>query len=219
MGMLWAKTPRLWRSIVRKGAAEENARDVVSQDWVRLGYRALPAIGRTITSSSDEKFVYQPIVDQATQVAEAEAGLLFLLDQEHGLLHCHAANGPLRGMQHTAVRLGDGLAGFAGATGQSIMVTNPYQTPRFLQVEAAQDKRTGFHSRSILTAPLAIGDRLLGVLQVRNKIGQESFNENDDLVFLAYTAHVASVLDNTRLYARIKAMMAADVRPALEQRL
>jgi hypothetical protein len=82
-----------------------------------------------------------------------------------------------------------------------------YQTPRFLQVEAAQDKRTGFHSRSILTAALAIGDRTLGVLQMRNKISQESFNENDNLVFLAYTAHVASVLDNTRLYARTKAMM------------
>jgi GAF domain-containing protein len=213
MSMLWAKTPRLWRSIVKKGVAAENDRDVVSQAWVRLGYRALPSIGRTITSSSDEKFAYQPIVDKATQVAEAEAGLLFLLDQAHGVLRCHAANGPLRGLQHTAVCLGEGLAGFAGATGQSIMVTNPYQTPRFLQLEAAQDKRTGFHSRSILTAPLAIGDRILGVLQVRNKIGLEIFNENDNLAFLAYTAHVASVLDNTRLYARLQVLLAADVRP------
>jgi signal transduction histidine kinase len=90
---------------------------------------------------------------------------------------------------------GQGLAGWAAQAGESVMVDNAAEDPRFF---AGVDALSGFQTRSLLTVPLKVHGYVLGVLQVANKL-VGNFN-SDDLIFAETLAASAAIaLQNAQL--------------------
>jgi GAF domain-containing protein len=72
--------------------------------------------------------------------------------------------------------LDHGIAGYVAMTGQPLAVSNVEQDARFNR-DFAQS--TGYVPRSILATPLVSGERILGVMEVLDKIDAPAFGMQD----------------------------------------
>ncbi len=129
---------------------------------------------------------------------ETEAGSLFLLDDAGTTLVCRASVGPIKidGLQ---VPTGQGIVGRVVAEDRLLVVENAYQDKNFFK---AADERTGFITHSILCAPMRVGDRLIGAVQVLNKRSGKPFDgeHGQDANMLQVMANAAALaISNARL--------------------
>jgi sigma-B regulation protein RsbU (phosphoserine phosphatase) len=68
--------------------------------------------------------------------------------------------------------------------------------PRFNQ---AFDKQSNFKTKSMLCAPMIHKDKLIGVIQVINKMNDKIFTERDLNVFQILSSQCAIAIENARL--------------------
>ena len=132
------------------------------------------------------------------QLLETEAGSLFLLDDSGAMLVCRASVGPVK-IDGLAVPMGQGIVGRAVAEDRLLVVENAYEDKNFFK---AADQRTGFITRSILCAPMRVGDKLIGAVQVLNKRNGQPFDGIDgkDANMLQVMANAAALaISNARL--------------------
>jgi|GEM_PF-392807 len=174
---------------------------------------AMRDVSIAISSVMDVNLVLTLIMDKSKEVMNAEASSLLMLDKNLGKLRFHVARGTAgAALQSVTVDLGQGIAGWVAKTGEPLLIPDAYKDPRF---DPSYDKRSGFRTRSILTVPLKVKEEVTGVVQVINKIGQESFDEHDLNLFLSFASQASVALENAQLYEQTKAM-AEDLRKALE---
>jgi serine phosphatase RsbU (regulator of sigma subunit) len=135
------------------------------------------------------------MVSEVTQAMGAERTSLFLYDEPKRELFTKVAEG----MQEKEIRiaLGVGIAGAAAATRQSINIRNAYGDSRF---DPTVDKHSGFVTRSLLSMPiLSNKNRLLGVVQVLNKLNNEVFTDEDEEFLRGICTHLALTLERAEL--------------------
>jgi sigma-B regulation protein RsbU (phosphoserine phosphatase) len=95
--------------------------------------------------------------------------------------------------------MGQGIVGRAVAEDRLLVVENAYEDKNFFK---AADERTGFVTRSILCAPMRVGDKLIGAVQVLNKRSGHPFDGVDgkDANMLQVMANAAALaISNARL--------------------
>jgi GAF domain-containing protein len=85
--------------------------------------------------------------------------------------------------------IGKGIAGYVVMTGQPLAISNVRQDARFNQDFA---KSTGYVPNSILAMPLRSGERVVGVMEVLDKINAASFGIQD-MELLGMFAHQAAI--------------------------
>ncbi|UCF37709.1 MAG: SpoIIE family protein phosphatase [Acidobacteriota bacterium] len=105
----------------------------------------------------------QLVIEAALETLQAERGTVFLFDPKTDELYSKVATGT----QEIRFPSKQGIAGETAQTRSLINVPDCYADPRFNQ---EIDKKTGFHTRCLLSIPLiGLDDLLVGVLQVLNK--------------------------------------------------
>jgi GAF domain-containing protein len=130
------------------------------------------------------------VVETAARMVAAGAASLFLLDESGTQLVFEVAIGPKADeASKFTVPLGVGIAGTVAATGQPIAISAPEQDPRFAS-EIAQS--IGHIPQSILCVPMRYGDTIVGVLEVLDKTGRDTFTASD-IEVLSYFAGIASL--------------------------
>ncbi|MBF0173378.1 MAG: GspE/PulE family protein [Magnetococcales bacterium] len=88
------------------------------------------------------------------------------------------------------------IAGYVAVSGNPIRIDDVYDTEalrkihKTLNFNAMYDKRSGFRSRAMMVVPIRNSAPLLGVLQVINKVGKDSFSDGD----MKLAIHLASLL-------------------------
>jgi serine phosphatase RsbU (regulator of sigma subunit) len=135
------------------------------------------------------------MVSEVTQAMGAERTSLFLYDETRRELFTKVAEG----MQEAEIRvpLGVGIAGATAVSRESINIRNAYNDSRF---DSTADKHSGFVTRSILSTPiLSTKNKLLGVVQVLNKVNLEAFDDEDEAFLTAICAHLALTLERAEL--------------------
>ncbi|HID64223.1 MAG TPA: response regulator [Anaerolineae bacterium] len=161
---------------------------------------ALNEINKAITSSLDLDQILSQAMHGIRQILHVEAGSLLLLDEDSGLLEFKKI---LSGSQERIVefklKLGEGIAGHVVRDGKPLLVLDAQHDPRFCP---RVDEAIGFVTRSILCVPLKVKDKIIGAIEVINKLDSQ-FDEND-LWLLNYMAgSVAIALENARLYTEL----------------
>jgi len=145
-------------------------------DQLRRLIRAIEAGGRAILPGSNRELL-QSIVDAAARIFGAAAASIALVDEKQQVLEFRVSYGVgnenVVGMR---IPLDAGLAGYVAMTGQPMAISNVQQDARFNQDFA---KSTGYVPRSILAMPLLWGDRVIGVMEVLDKISAPSFGMQD----------------------------------------
>ncbi|MDX9872768.1 MAG: HD domain-containing protein [Clostridia bacterium] len=162
----------------------------------------LYAIGKEISANIKFKPLMKKIMETAKEETDAEASSLYLVDEEKQELWFEVALGE-KGEQVKEIRLkiGEGIAGTVAAEGRTINTKDASQDSRHY---TAADQKTEFKTRSMLTIPIKLRDRTLGVLQVINKKNGGSFSEEDEVLLEGMTGPIALALENAQLYKEMK---------------
>jgi GAF domain-containing protein len=146
-----------------------------------------------------QRRLLQSIVEMARIVFGAAATSVFLLDHRTGELVFEAVAGEGEGhLVGSRFPLGTGIAGWAAASGQPLLVDDVSESAQFAR-DAAES--TGYVPRSIMAAPLILGDDCVGVLEVLDHDSRPrcDLGDMDSLGLLA--TQLATVLE---LLARIR---------------
>lgn len=165
---------------------EENEQlheEVVALRGYMDALRDIQRTAMTITTGEDVMPVLNQILYAALTVTDSSAGSLLLRDAETDELVFVVVQGdrssPLEGYRLAS---GTGVAGWAAAHQQPVIVNDPRQDWRFTSLV---DETIGFETQNLVALPLAVQGRVLGVLEVLNKFSGEDYTERDlDLLSL-----------------------------------
>jgi signal transduction protein with GAF and PtsI domain len=166
---------------------DENVRQQLKQVLA-----AIEASAISVLPGSDDVLL-QSIVGAAAQIFGAAAASIALVDRQSGELHFRVAYGA--GEQEVVgmrIPLNRGIAGYVAMTGQPIAISDVQEDPRFNREFAAS---TGYVPRSILATPLLLEDRVIGVMEILDKISAPSFGMQD-MELLGVFAQQAAIAIN-----------------------
>ncbi|MGD8751432.1 MAG: PAS domain S-box protein [Anaerolineales bacterium] len=108
------------------------------------------------------------------------------------------------------VPLGEGITGYAAATGETQISGDVSQDPHFLRLA---DEKT----RSELAAPIKSGEQVIGVLDLQSE-DFDAFDHNDVLLMETLADQVAVAMENARLYEQAQNEISERMRVEVELR-
>lgn len=126
------------------------------------------------------------IVEAAQELLGASAASVAIVDRDEATLEFLVATGP--SAEHVIglrVPLGQGIAGFVAASGQSLTVADTTQDPRFASDLAAD---IGYVPSVLLAVPLTGDDDVLGVMEVLDPTVEPDGSTSRVLEVLAHQA-------------------------------
>jgi len=158
---------------------------------------ALLEIAADLSSELDFERLFPLIVSKVTEAMKAEQTRFYIIDWEQGEIWTKVAEkvGEIR------LALGHGIGGKVAESGETINVADAWELPYF---DRSFDLKHNFRTRSVLCIPLTnrSGDRI-GVIQVVNKAGGGSFDEDDETLLKALSGSVAVALENSLLMEQL----------------
>lgn len=142
---------------------------------------------------------------QHTLFAIASSVLLYD-DQQQELVFAFASSDVSKEVskQLRRVKLGaeSGIAGWVARHGKPLIANNVNKDRRFNKFV---DEITGFVTWSIICAPMLVNGKVLGVMEVINKLDGSDFTKQDLETLMTVATNVALVIDNGRLNKTIAA--------------
>jgi class 3 adenylate cyclase/putative methionine-R-sulfoxide reductase with GAF domain len=152
-------------------------------------------IGETISSCLDVDQIANLVLETNQSFIKAENSSVMLLDRETRELEIKAASG-MEQYVKAALKEGVGIAGLVVQTGQPEILNEPQADPRFVQP-------TGF-VRSLLCVPMKAQEKVLGVINVSNKLSGEMFTAADEKLLMTLASQAAVAIENAHLVAELQ---------------
>ena len=150
-----------------------------------------------INSTQDLDTLLKLIMKSVKEVMEAEASSLMLLDPEKNELYFNTVEGGSDKIKEIRIKVDQGIAGHVVQTQKPMIVNDVTKSEFFLK---SVDKKTTFHTRSIICVPLLNRNKVIGVIEALNKTGNQDFTPEDERLFMAFSNQVSIAIDNARLY-------------------
>ncbi|MCV7070490.1 GAF domain-containing protein [Mycolicibacterium rufum] len=162
---------------------------------------ATGAIGAPVSYSR----LIEIIVVTAADIIDARTALLCMIDTEREELVFESAFGD-HGTAAAGVRspLGQGVAGLVALTGQPMAISDTAEDDRDAGDIA---EAVGYSPRNILCVPLAFEDEVIGVLELLDKQGADSFDVADMEAIGLFADMAAIAIEQSRTHSRIGAMV------------
>lgn len=164
--------------------------------------QTLNEVVQAINSSLKPKEILNTIMEKAADLIKAEGWSVLLTDAKTNELVFEAASGKagkkLLGMR---LKIGQGVAGWVARYGKSLIVPDVAKDPRFY---SGVDEKTRFTTKSVLCVPMRSRDRIIGVVEVVNKIGGDQFTQDDYEIFENVVAHLTIALEKAQMYRKME---------------
>jgi len=158
-----------------------------------LGSAAAEVIG----APSSYEAALEAVLETAGEVLNANAGALFLIDDENQeLIFAVALGEKSEEVKEFRVPVGQGIAGYVAATGQAISITDAERDPRF---DKTIGEAIGYTPNSILCIPLFLNDQIIGVLELLDKAGGGNFTPSDMETLGRFGSLAAHTIEEARL--------------------
>ena len=161
-------------------------------------FAAISELTKTMTGIRDYETLLQTILDKSADLLKAEQGSLMLVDHETENLHVEAKKGNNEDVpEKHRINWGEGIAGKVAEFGEAILVENLEDDPRVMQ-----KNRQHYKTRSFVSVPLKIDDRIIGVLNLSDKMSGEVFDEEDLKLIQSFATQAAIVMERNVFYHR-----------------
>lgn len=150
---------------------------------------ALMEATAAINASLNVSEVLQAIAHTSAAVLRSEASSVLMLDKRRNKLVFMAAvgdRGPSLIGEEFDANLG--IAGRVTASGKAVIVPDVHDSNDFFR---GIDAKSSFQTRGLIAAPLIFKGEVIGVVEVLNKIGGGSYDD-DDLTLLQIFANLAA---------------------------
>lgn len=162
------------------------------QAWEAMFDEATGGLGKiqdAMDLSEDRSRVLNEILTLAVDQTGAEMGSIMILDEDEGELTIAFASGiPSETVRSTRQKLGEGISGKVAQDRTPLLIHDP-------SPESRADPRERSRIRAAMCAPIQMGDRVLGVINVSSHQAEKRF-EDVDLQRLARIAErIATILD------------------------
>jgi two-component system NtrC family sensor kinase len=186
----------------RRASGVPSQADLAQLQRKVLGLELLHDSAQRLTSLRDLDALLPEVVEQLRRVLGVEIASIMLLDADREELRIAAAAGlPADVVAHARVPIGKGVSGQVAARGEPILVRDLSEHPEFGRSQHASQYTT----ESLLCAPLRVGERVLGVVNVNNKLTGEPLDDADLAVVVTFAAQAALAIENSRLYGNLEA--------------
>jgi len=140
----------------------------------------------------------EQIISMTQHMLNAEAASILLFRNNDHELYFEVASGPVgKALRQVKLNTQYGIAGQVVRTGKPLIVNDVTRSPNFHKVI---DDTTGFNTKSLVCAPLAVHRRVLGVIEVLNKRDGSVFGEEDMESVISVANTAAMAIENTRLH-------------------
>lgn len=156
----------------------------------------LVEISQAMNSTLQLNPLLDTIMEAATELTGSEGASILLVDNNTGDLHFTAATGEVSSeLLGKVVPLDQSIAGAIISENRAMIVDDVHNEPRHY---VSLDEAMAFQTRSLLGVPMRIHDRLIGVLEVVNKLEGE-FQPEDMRSITILAAQAAIAIHNTWL--------------------
>jgi len=156
--------------------------------------------GMTATGIISKEELTQSVIDSACKLIKSDAGSLMLLNHEINELTIAASRGLSdEVVQTTRLRFGEGVAGRVVQTGKAIFVEDIETDARFMRSNGPH-----YSSKSFISVPLRVKNRIIGVLNVNSPEKQRIFEERDVRLLTILADQAAITLENIELYDNLQ---------------
>jgi len=156
------------------------------------------AIGIALTSVFKFERVFKLINSLITNIVKAKYSSLMLIEGD--TLRIKYSNHLSEDIEKECrVKVGDGISGWVALTGANVLVTDIESDTRFVKKNNIQ-----YSSKSFMSVPLLVSGKVIGVLNVNDKINGEVFNESDLNALKIISRYSAIAIRNTTLIEKTK---------------
>ncbi|MCK5012642.1 MAG: diguanylate cyclase [Candidatus Omnitrophica bacterium] len=158
------------------------------------------------------------VVERTTKILEVVKCSLMVLDDEAGTLSIAGARGlDDQVVKETRVKPGETIAGAVVKEGQPLLVRNIEYDRKFQRAN-----RPTYFGRSFMIVPITLGERVVGVINVSDKIRnqglkkgaklnyKEAFGDVDLRVLCAIAREVSVAFENVKLYKELSSLAVTD---------
>ncbi|TAL23086.1 MAG: sensor domain-containing diguanylate cyclase [Nitrospirae bacterium] len=150
-----------------------------------------------INSTLDTFLIRKKVIEAATKLLNAEAGSLLIVNHKTGELFFEVAiGGKSEKLTTITLEKGVGIAGWVAEHGEPVISNDVGSDARFFR---GVDEVSGFITKSMICVPVRTKERIVGVLQVINRI-EGGFGFDDMVLLYAFANQVAVAIENARLY-------------------
>jgi len=153
---------------------------------------------RTLGESSGQDVVrtlFRKTVEAVADTLRVKVASLMLVSSGE-LTIADAIGLPAEVIPKVHVPLGRGLSGWVAEKGEPLLINDIARHPVF-RPSTFKDQ---YQTQSALCVPLKRGDRVLGVINVNNKVDGTPFEQKDLDLLLTVANQVAMAIDNARLF-------------------
>lgn len=176
----------------------------------------LNEIGEALTGSIEMGEVLTVFIEGVNALLQTERTSVFLInEQTHELVLRHSS--PF-GADIRLTEPWEGIAGWVAQNNEPALVNDTHNDPRFLQSVAT---RTGYDVHSLVCVPLKIEDKVIGVVEALNKVGEGQFTLEHQNLLIGLSHWAAIAIQTARLYeAQVQAQkrrVEAETRSAMAE--
>lgn len=180
--------PRCGHSIYGKELSDSvNKINPVLFESTDVGAMKFFSIAQKLSASDDLDNLLKLIGEALEDILAAERSAILLLDDSGKFLYFKTASGEDI-LKKLMIPIDQGIAGWIATKREPDIVNDPYNDERF---SPETDKKTGFKTKSIIAAPMILGNDLIGVVEAINK--KDGLFNNQDLQTLLGFASLAAV--------------------------
>jgi len=184
----------------------------VCRDYEAASHKAehlheLVELGQSINAITDLQTVMDTVVSSASRLTGAKRSSLMLIEEQTQTLRIGAAIGvPHEIIDSTRVPVGSRIAGLVAETGRAILANHHTTVP----AGGIANDPSQYDSSSFLSVPLSIRGRVVGVLNLSNKMPDPEFTRTDEEVASLLGSHAAVAIENASLYSNLMELAATD---------
>jgi two-component system NtrC family sensor kinase len=178
------------------GIAIQNARLFEETQRRARETQALLRAGHAVNQSLDVSETVRLILHQAREVLEVQSCGLFTLDATTGELVATASlDLPAEDLHAIRLQVGEGITGIAVKERRPAQTADLYRDPRVRYPQSGL--------RSMLAAPLIVGDQAIGALTVL-RTDVHHFSAEEESLASAFADQAAMALEHARLFSSVR---------------
>ena len=159
---------------------------------------ALYQAGKSLSSTEDLDILLHKIVSLATEVIGAKTGSIMLIQRPENTLTIKSAIGlDPRIIEHTKLELGNlpdasqSIAGYVAQKGTPLIIEDIEKNKKFKRLS-----KKHYATKSLLCVPLKIKERVLGVINLSDKITDAPFTQDDLRLLTTFASQAAMAIDD-----------------------
>lgn len=180
---------------------------------LKLEHRIYADLARTLTSTLDLSEVLSIVMGKVSELLRPKNWSLLLMapGSEHLIFEIAVGDGADR-LKGSSLRLGEGIAGWVALSGESVLIENVHNDPRFCR---RFDEMGDFRTQSIICVPMKNKGNVLGVIELINRIEETVFSDLDMRSLETIAEYAAIAIDNAALFKRTQWLVITDDHTSL----